>query len=314
MELFESLSLMNEYKSDIDDKNMLYNEISKYVENLSVSFNDLFNCFSLDELQELYDYLYSEYETYDSSLYMEIENKEDMRNALDKLLLPNKKQIELDDLFNCYSVDKLKKLYDYLSSEYGDYDIADKNIYFENDTENYNSNEDDFSVTDTNQKYTSANTSINSSKLPAIFKMVSFKPDTINLDYGGGKFDNAADELIKNDVTNLVYDPYNRSSEHNSQVINILRKNGGADSATCSNVLNVIAEPEAREIVLKNIYKLVKSGAPVYFTVYEGNKSGEGSETKSGYQLNKKTNDYLEEIKQVFPNAKRKGKLIFATK
>lgn len=173
---------------------------------------------------------------------------------------------------------------------------------------------EDFEVSDTNQKYTSAKTSINSSKLPAIFKLVSFKPGTINLDFGGGKFDNAAEELAKNDVINLVYDPYNRNSSHNNEVLNTIRKNGGADSVTCSNVLNVIAEPEARQTVIKNIYNLAKSGAPCYWTVYEGSGSGEGGETKSGYQLNKKTADYLEEIQQVFPDAKRKGKLIVATK
>lgn len=40
----------------------------------------------------------------------------------------------------------------------------------------------------------------------------------------------------------------------------------------------------------------------------------DGKTNKSGYQLNKKTADYLEEIQQIFPNAKRKGKLIMATK
>ena len=174
--------------------------------------------------------------------------------------------------------------------------------------------EEDFEVADTKQKYTSAKTSINSSKLPAIFKMVSFKPGTINLDFGGGRFDNVADYLSKDDVTNLVYDPYNRSSEHNKNVLNKIKEIGGADSATISNVLNVIAEPEARKTVLQNVYNLIKSGAPVYITVYEGNSSGEAGETKSGYQLNRKTVDYLEEIQEVFPNAKRKGKLITATK
>lgn len=189
--------------------------------------------------------------------------------------------------------------------------------FIKNEYNNYVNNsqlKEDFDVTDTNQKYTSAKTSINSSKLPAIFKLVSFKAGTINLDFGGGKFDNAAEELAKQDVTNLVYDPYNRSSEHNQNVLKQIRDNGGADSVTCSNVLNVIAEPEARQTVIKNIYNLAKSGAPVYFTVYEGTGSGEGGETKSGYQLNKKTADYLKEIQTIFPNAKRKGKLIVANK
>ena len=163
------------------------------------------------------------------------------------------------------------------------------------------------------QEFTSENTSINSTKLPAIFNMVNFQPNTVNIDYGGGKFDNVADYLTQFDVVNLVYDPYNRSAEHNKEVVQLVREHGGADTATCSNVLNVIKEPEVRLNVLKNISKLVKSGGEVYITVYEGSGKGNEGPTKSGYQLNRKTADYLEEIQQVFPDAKRKGKLITAT-
>ena len=227
----------------------------------------------------------------------------------------------------------LDKYFDDLVKEYAErYEMDEQDVYNEDeDFEEYvndryeeyyrNTNrylddelEEDFEISDTNQKYTSAATSINSSKLPAIFKMINLPSGTINLDFGGGRFDNVAEYYADKGVTNLVYDPYNRSSEHNSNVLNQIKKNGGADSVTCSNVLNVIAEPEARTTVIKNIYNLAKTGAPVYFTVYEGSGSGEGAETKSGYQLNKKTADYLEEIQKVFPNAKRKGKLIIATK
>ena len=164
------------------------------------------------------------------------------------------------------------------------------------------------------QEYTSANTSINSAKLPAIFSMVNFKPETINLDYGGGKFDNATTALEGKGVTNLIYDPYNRSSGHNKDVIDTVRKNGGADTVTCSNVLNVIKEPEARKAAIKNIYSLLKNSGTAYFTVYEGTGKGNEGPTKSGYQLNKKTGDYVEEISSVFPSVSRRGKLIIASK
>lgn len=196
-------------------------------------------------------------------------------------------------------------LFDNLTDELVDSLSLLKNECLTEDTE-----EDGLETAD--QKISSAATSINSSKLPAIFRMVKFQPDTMNLDYGGGRFDNAAEELSKMNVTNLVYDPYNRSSEHNSEVLKQVRENGGADTVTISNVLNVIAEPEARQTVLRNAKKLVKPGGKVYITVYEGNKSGEGAETKSGYQLNKDTKDYVDEISQVFDNVTRKGKLIIA--
>lgn len=174
--------------------------------------------------------------------------------------------------------------------------------------------EDDYEIENVDQEFTSENTSINSNKLPAIFHLVDFKPGTMNLDYGGGKFDNATEYLAELNVTNLVYDPFNRSADHNKMVLSEIRSNGGADTATCSNVLNVIKEPEVRINVLKNIAKLVKSSGTVYITVYEGSGSNEGAPTKSGYQLNRKTADYVEEIESVFSDVKRRGKLIVCKK
>ena len=163
---------------------------------------------------------------------------------------------------------------------------------------------------ETEQAYSSAATSINSAKLPALFNMVDFEEGSINLDYGGGRFDNVAEYLEKEyGATNLVYDKYNRSAEHNREVLNKIRQNGGADTVTCSNVLNVIAEESERLAVLRNCKRYLKSGGTCYITVYEGSGTGEGAPTKSGYQLNRKTKDYEEEIKKVFPGAVRKGKL-----
>lgn len=165
------------------------------------------------------------------------------------------------------------------------------------------------------QEYDSSVTSINSAKLPTIFGLVQklggFKQGTLNLDYGGGRFDNAAQYLKDYDVLNLVYDPFNRSKEHNKDVIDFVRNNGGADTVTCSNVLNVIKEPENRLSVIKNCDRLVKSGGTVYFTVYEGSGSGEGkaNDKRKSYQTNMRTEDYQEELEQVFGSVTRKGKL-----
>ena len=163
------------------------------------------------------------------------------------------------------------------------------------------------------QEFDSAATSINSNKLPAIYKMVNFEPGKVYLDFGGGRFDNGVYFVKDKGATLLVYDPYNRSDEHNKQVLAELKENGGADAGLNSNVLNVIKEPEARLAVLKNLKKLVKPGGEIYITVYEGTGKGNEGPTKAGYQLNRKTADYMEEVQQVFPNATRKGKLIKAT-
>lgn len=162
------------------------------------------------------------------------------------------------------------------------------------------------------QEYDSAATSINSNKLPAIYKMVNFEPGKVYLDFGGGKFDNGVYFVKDKGATLLVYDPYNRSDEHNKQVLAELKENGGADAGLNSNVLNVIKEPQARLAVLKNLKRLVKPGGDIYITVYEGTGKGNEGPTKAGYQLNRKTQGYMDEVRQIFPDAQRKGKLIHA--
>ena len=174
------------------------------------------------------------------------------------------------------------------------------------------------SITEIPQEFTSKKTSINSNKLPAIFgksnsKYVILGTGTTNLDYGGGRFDNVTEYLSGRGVRNLVYDPYNRTKEHNDDVIRVLQEQGLADTATLSNVLNVIKEQEVRNNVLQNLSKLVKPGGQVYITVYEGTGKGDEGPTSAGYQLNRRTEDYLDEIQQVFPDAVRHGKLIVAT-
>lgn len=157
-------------------------------------------------------------------------------------------------------------------------------------------------ATTATQQYTSAETSINSSKLPAVFGKVDWKPGTVNFDNGGGKFDNATEYLETKGVKNLIYDPYNRSQEHNNSVIDKISRQK-ADTATISNVLNVIQEKEARLEVLRNTKAALKDGGTAYITIYEGNGSGIGKPSSKGYQLNMKTKDYLSEVQEVFPNS-----------
>lgn len=204
---------------------------------------------------------------------------------------------------------------------YNSYDgFADEDIYGaveEEPYEEYTGEHDQYEdvwdeIKDIDQEFTSENTSINAKNLPAIFNMVSFEPGTVNVDYGGGRYNNVAEYLTKYDVVNMVLDPFNRSKAHNREVINLVRDHGGADTATCSNVLNVIKEPENRMQVLRNMSKLVRPGGKIYITVYEGSGKADEKATKSGYQLNRKTAEYMDEIQQVFPNAVRKGKLITA--
>lgn len=177
--------------------------------------------------------------------------------------------------------------------------------------------EDD--VVDVEQEFTSRDTAINGpqGKLPAIFKLISIPDGSLVLDYGGGKPEAEAIAqayLAQFNATEALYDPFNQTPEHNRAVVKLCRSNGGADIAVCSNVLNVIKERDVRINVLNNIRKLVSSSGTVYITVYEGSGSGQGSATQknTSYQNNRKTASYLEEVQEVFPDAKRKGKLIIA--
>lgn len=165
------------------------------------------------------------------------------------------------------------------------------------------------------QKYTSANTSINSRKVPSGFKSIKWVSGTKNLDYGGGKYDTATEYLATLGVENLIYDPYNRSEVFNNNTMT--KASDGVDSATVMNVLNVIYEVEIQQKIVIDVYKAVKSGGFVMFKIHEGNKSGIGKVTrKDCYQNNKKTEEYLPIIKAVFGdnNVIRKHTKIIAIK
>jgi hypothetical protein len=169
------------------------------------------------------------------------------------------------------------------------------------------------------QQITSADTSINKEKLPAGYgklkKLGVFKPGQRVVDIGGGRFDNAVEDLAKQDVELLVYDPFNRTPEHNKAVADVIA-DGGADVAVSNNVLNVIEEPENIKRVIEQAENAIKPGDKAYFTVYAGNRSGKGAQTTKGYQRNEPTSDYVSRVEEVFGkgNVQIKGDLITATK
>lgn len=150
-------------------------------------------------------------------------------------------------------------------------------------------------------------------QVPALFKNPNVKFGETNIDIGGGRFDLATDFLRENGTKNMLFDPYNRSEEVNKATLDYLRDGNRADTATCANVLNVIKEADARANVILETAKSIKQDGTAYFMVYEGDGSGTGKETSSGWQNNKKTADYVSEIEQYFNSVDRKGKLITAT-
>ena len=154
------------------------------------------------------------------------------------------------------------------------------------------------------QKYTSASTSINSGKVPALIKKLRWdmlEPGSRNLDWGGGRYDTATEYLKTFGIKNVIYDPFNRSPEENQEALDV-EKYGLYDTITISNVLNVIAEKEIRYATVRNALDYLKPGGGLYISVYEGNRSGQGRETKPGcWQCNMKLADYADELKPLMP-------------
>jgi hypothetical protein len=167
------------------------------------------------------------------------------------------------------------------------------------------------------QKYTSAKSSIK--QVPVGFKIVDkyfgWQSNTFNLDIGGGKYDLMTEKLLEKNVTNLIFDPYNRSLAHNLDVIRTIFRNGGIDTATIFNVLNVIKEHEIQLTVLNMAKAALKKGGYVFVRSTYMNPAKVSGVTKKGtFQHYKTQKEYLKIVKKIFPNAKLEHGMIYAVK
>jgi hypothetical protein len=160
------------------------------------------------------------------------------------------------------------------------------------------------------EKNNVAVTSLN--QVPAIFKKMEVIPGTVNLDIGGGKYDKGTEFLKELGVTNLIYDTFNRSQEHNDTVMDYLINKEDVDTVTISNVLCVVEEYAIRASILRLAKTFLKSNGVCYISVYECDKTGVGKVTKTGsYQSNRKYKDYLDEVRAIFDIVEtRKGMII----
>ena len=137
-------------------------------------------------------------------------------------------------------------------------------------------------------------------QIPAfITQWVPVRGSTI-LDIGGGKYDDATvfiDET--HGCTNLVYDPFNRSPEHNQSVRDTVKTNG-CDYILCLNVLNVIQDKVERLGLYSEILEFFTPGKTIeiIFQIYEGDRSGIKSSTTA--QMNAPTEFYVAELAEVF--------------
>ena len=100
--------------------------------------------------------------------------------------------------------------------------------------------------------------------------------------------------------------------EHDRKVAERVRKEK-ADTATVNNVLNVIDTEESRANVILQAAKAIKPEGTAYFSVYEGDKSGNGRQTKSdSWQNNLPTREYVREVERYFEDVSLKNGVITA--
>jgi len=149
-----------------------------------------------------------------------------------------------------------------------------------------------------------------------------WKRGSINADIGGGRFDTATRYL--HDVAGVRSYVYDKQLPDSARVLSILQ-DGGADTATIANVLNVIPAPNVRQQVLRLAQNIVKPGGLVTILTWEGKTgSGEGYVSKwkidktgkkvmDSWQENRVADTYLPEVRRVFPNAIKLYGMIVAT-
>ena len=170
------------------------------------------------------------------------------------------------------------------------------------------------------QEFPSGRTSINDKKLPQghtkLLKAGVYKKGDVVVDVGGGKFNNAVDALAKVGAKLYVYDPFNRTPEHNRKVAKIVR-DGGADVAVSHNVLNVIKEEANVELVVKQLHNSLKDGGSAYITVYgDGKKNAGPTQKGKSFQRHQSLTQYKPIVERIFgkENVTSKGGMIIAVK
>lgn len=215
--------------------------------------------------------------------------------------------LEEDAVVEGMRSERLGEICDRIERELGNANAAKENSAWDGGAQFSERERDDV----VSQEITSAKTSIK--QVAGLFKDKNAKFGKTNIDVGGGRFNLVTDYLAERGTKNMVFDPYNRGVDENTATLRYLQNGGRADTATCANVLNVIREPDARANVILEVAKCIRDSGTAYFTVYESDGSGEGRQTSSGWQNNRKTADYVSEIGRYFDDVQRKGKLIIAT-
>lgn len=151
--------------------------------------------------------------------------------------------------------------------------------------------------------YAGANTSVNKVKLPAIYrnKMVVKNLNGSVLDLGCGKYTDHIERYVS-EIGGFWsgYDPYNQPEFLNLHVMSNSEL-FGVNTIIISNVLNVIPDMVERVKLVNIGAKCMRNNSKIFISIYEGNGSGVGCETKKEcWQNNCKLDFYLEELQKYF--------------
>lgn len=147
----------------------------------------------------------------------------------------------------------------------------------------------------------SAYTSVH--QIPALYTNWLPESGSFVFDFGAGKYDDTTMMLQDRGIFNLVYDPYNLPNNPNEETYKYACLSG-VDYVVCLNVLNVIKDNSERTEAIRKIRGLCDRPKfkMLWFQIYEGDRSGKPS--VKNCQLNRKTEDYIPEIKEYFESDK----------
>ena len=160
-------------------------------------------------------------------------------------------------------------------------------------------------------------------QIPAVARKVSnYKGKTV-LNVGCGRFPHLFSDFVLQQGAKRVinYDP-NLDSDYLTTLPNIPNafnfNHYNAITATrpdiiiVANVLNVLNTPLLVRDVLQKVAQIARGHSDIYFSIYEGSKTGIRAVTRDGYQLNRRTADYVPTISKGIPSHafEIKGQLI----
>lgn len=148
------------------------------------------------------------------------------------------------------------------------------------------------------QSVTSANTSINKNRMPAVYGKIQLVDGDRVLDYGCGRYTEHLYHHCKENLAGFFpFDPFN-VPEWKNRLSREQLENRPATIGVMSNVLNVIDSDGAIREAISDALSLISHRGKLYITVYEGDKSGVGKYTSAdSFQRNMKLKEYLPMLK-----------------